>query len=84
MVFVDFWLKTLEFPYGSSSGIPETGPVNIVRTGPDTTVNGPESDGTGRTLKVSVSGQFPLNPACPQKGSSHSGFLRIILSDFRI
>ena len=35
MDFSDFWLKTLEFPYGSMPGILETGHDFPDKTGPD-------------------------------------------------
>ena len=74
--------KTLEFPYGSLVGILETGPANVDRTGPDTTVNQPESDSFGRTLKGAVSGGIRVDRVCHQKGSSHSGFSVIFVTDF--
>ena len=76
-------MKTLEFPYGSSTEIPVPDRSKADRTGPDPPLNQPSSDRTGRVRKPAVSGQFRVDETCHRKGSSHSGFLMIFFTLFR-
>ena len=80
MVFPGKHVKTLEFPYGSMSGSVDSGPVKTIKTGPDPSLNQPNSDGTGRVLKRVESGHFRVDGVCHRKGSSHSGFLSIFFT----
>ena len=83
MEIAEITSKTLEFPYGSLSGLSVSGMLGSSKTAPKPSLNQPSSDSSGRTLPMAETGQFPLNPVCHTLRLSHSGFLSIFFTDFR-
>ena len=49
---------------------------------PEPSLNQPNSDSFWRSLKDAQNSEIQLNRECSGKGSSHSGFLRIIVTEF--
>ena len=77
-------LKTLEFPYGSSSGIVSFRHHQSAESDPEPSLNQPNSDSFEQCLNPAVFRHSRVDGGCHQKGSSHSGFLRIIFKFLRI
>ena len=75
--------KTLEFPYGSGSGISVSGMLRSFKSCQEPSLNQPNSDRSWRSLPAAVFRHSHLGRVCHRKGSSHSGFSVISFTDFR-